>query len=644
MAQKRVSLLSWIWGRYARSALLPLVCVELVILGVYVLANRFSLDENLRSIRAVADNELRQLAELSARAIDSELGAIASATDMFRKQSELAFVTPHDPGDAERARYAYVHDGVSFATTQDGGAAAFYSGAVPVGKAEREKAFSTAQLDPLMRDIKGSFPTVTQIYFNTHDSLNRIYPYFEVATQYPPKMDLPSYNFYFEADLEHNPERKVVWTEAYVDPAGQGWMTSAIAPAYRDETLEAVVGLDVTISTIADRLTDLDVPWDGYAVLVSRTGTILAMPPAAEQEFELRELTTHHYEDYVLKDTYKPSDFDITKRTELSVISSQIMAETAGSGAIDSKSAQLLSWSTVETTGWKLLVFAPLGAIYAPSNALGDRLFEIGALMMLGLIVFHLVFFGWLYRRSRVMAEEIETPLSAIGDLVQKISAGRYAHSSPTMQVQELQTTADSITEMGRRLGQVNEELVAAQRSAEHARDTALESSRLKSQFMATVSHEIRTPLAVIVGSAGILKDELPESELTEFVTSLETASQTLLQLIEDMLDFSRLENTELELNRAPFSPGELVNRAAEMLQPSAKEKGLRLGVRAAEDVPAFVLGDEHRLQQVVLNLIRNAIRFTDQGEIEVSLSGTKLGFFSPRTTAINCAKGERIS
>ncbi|MEO1170588.1 MAG: ATP-binding protein [Myxococcota bacterium] len=337
------------------------------------------------------------------------------------------------------------------------------------------------------------------------------------------------------------------------------------------------------------------------------------MPPAAEKDFDLEELTTHHYEDYVLKDTFKPGDFDITRRAELAALAGDIMGRNSGSGAIRSNSEKLVSWSTVGTTGWKLLVLAPLDAIYAPSNALGDRLFQIGALMVFGLIVFYLLFFAWLYRRSRTMAEAISTPLKTIGRLVEAIAVGRYSHASPQMQVQELQKTADSITYMGGRLGEVNREL-------ERARDLALESSRLKSQFIATVSHEIRTPLSVIVGSTEILKEELPENELTEFVTSLDSASHSLLSLIEDMLDFSRMESERLVLEHQPFEPRRILQRSVDMLQPSAKEKELVLELYVADEVPDTVLGDAHRFQQVALNLMRNAIRFTDRGRVDVSV------------------------
>lgn len=649
MATDRISLLSWIWRSYARSALLPLVFVEIVFLSVYVLANRFSLHENLEAIRSVADNELRQLAEQSARAIDSELGAIAQATDLFRRQTERALKTPFDPGEAERGRYAPIHDGVAFATIEDnGGAAAFYSGIVPVGPEQREKAYRTAQLDPLMRDLKQTFPTIAQLYLNTHDSLNRIYPYFDVATQYPPKMDIPSYNFYFEADALHNPSRGVVWTEAYVDPAGQGWMSSAIAPAYTGETLAAVVGLDVTISTIAKRLTALQVPWDGYAILISRSGTILAMPPSAETDFNLEELTSHGYEEYVLEDTYKPSDFQLSKRPELAAIADEILTQRSGSGSVDIGSDRLLSWSTVDTTGWKLLVLAPLETIYAPSNALGERLFAIGGWMVAGLVLFYVVFFAWLYRRSRSMAAEIQDPLAQIGALVAKISTGEYSHRSPELHVRELQTTADAITAMGRTLGTVNQELDDSRRDAERARDVALESSRLKSQFLATVSHEIRTPLAVIVGSAEILHDELVSGELSELVASLDTASRSLTELIDDLLDFSRLENGELSLHEEPFDLAAKVRKAVDMLRLPAQQKGVELELVVEAGFPVEVVGDARRFQQVTLNLVRNAVRFTDQGKVTVELhsearppDGSRPVVMAVRDTGIGIAEDD---
>ena len=106
-------------------------------------------------------------------------------------------------------------------------------------------------------------------------------------------MNVPEFNFYYQADADHNPLRKPVWTEVYIDPAGQGWMISCIAPVYRDGFMEAVVGLDITTKTIIERITTLHIPWGGYGILLDHNGVIMAMPAAAEAELKIRELTDH---------------------------------------------------------------------------------------------------------------------------------------------------------------------------------------------------------------------------------------------------------------------------------------------------------------------------------------------------------------
>ncbi len=159
------------------------------------------------------------------------------------------------------------------------------------GPAEFDRLERLATLDPLLRDVTLANPLIVQAYLNTHDSLNRIWPWIDAASVYDPGMNIPEFNFYYEADARHNPARAVVWTDAYVDPAGKGWLVSAIAPAYRGDLLEAVVGADVTIDRIVDDVLSQHVPWQGFLLLIGKSGTLLALPPQGEELFKLRELT-----------------------------------------------------------------------------------------------------------------------------------------------------------------------------------------------------------------------------------------------------------------------------------------------------------------------------------------------------------------
>ena len=113
---------------------------------------------------------------------------------------------------------------------------------------------------------------------------------------------------------EHNPARAVVWTDAYVDPAGKGWLVSAIAPVYRGDFLEAVAGADVTVDRIVADVLSQDIPWQGFLLLIGKSGTLLALPPQGERLFDLKELTAHDYVDAIRADTFKPEEFNVYRR------------------------------------------------------------------------------------------------------------------------------------------------------------------------------------------------------------------------------------------------------------------------------------------------------------------------------------------
>lgn len=612
-AQPTPSLFQWVWQSYFRTALIPLVLVEVLFIAVYLAANHLATQENLAAVRTIAGDELRRLTQREVVTIQKQLLAVSQFTDLFRRQTARLLQTPFEPGPVERGRYAYSPDGVYY-TLRDGGSggALFYSGVMPIGPEQREKAARTAQLDPLMRDIQQTHPLVGQIYLNTFDSLNRIYPYFEVLSQYAPRMDIPSFNFYYEADAAHNPGRGVVWTDVYVDPAGQGWMVSCIAPVYRGDFLEGVVGLDVTVATIVDAILNLAIPWDGYGVLVSKTGTLLALPRAGETDWGLKELTTHAYTDFIRQNTFKPEAFNVYQRAGFSPLQEQ----SDGVKTLDLNGSQLAAWATIPETGWKLLVLVREDHIYAQANALGRQLAVIGAWMIGGIILFYLFFFAMLYRRARKMARFIAGPLDIIDTVVARIGGGDYAQQTPQFKVLELQNTATGLIAMGEQLGAVNQSLRVAQQDAEQARDAALESSRLKSEFLAAVSHEIRTPMNGILGMLDLLLGAPLDAQQREFALAAQESGRSLLHIINDILDFSKIEAGKIELARTVFAPLTLVEGVADVLAPRAHEKRLELMTFVAPQAPSRVSGDAGRLRQVLLNLLGNAVKFTERGEI----------------------------
>ncbi|GAA5482025.1 ATP-binding protein [Haloferula sargassicola] len=196
----------------------------------------------------------------------------------------------------------------------------------------------------------------------------------------------------------------------------------------------------------------------------------------------------------------------------------------------------------------------------------------------------------------------------------------RHATEDTARRAAELESNRRVMLSMIEDLDQSHHKISRERDRANALAEEAASANRAKSDFLATMSHEIRTPMNGVLGFAQLLQQTPLSEQQEDFVTAIRTSAEALLRVINDVLDFSKIESGHMEIEEHPFSLQTCVDEALGTVSTAAAEKGIDLAARLDAGVPPSISGDSHRLRQVLVNLLGNAVKFTPEGEVRLEV------------------------
>jgi class 3 adenylate cyclase len=467
--KNKLTLHTLIYKNYLISSLIPIFTIEIILLGLYFGVNYYLSSSYREELLQSAKDQMIEITNRESDKINNQLVDISRSNSMLQTEHQLffqnqnAFGLPYGTPEFEIAS-----NGVYYKTSKKG-SSLYYSAKTKISKKEKSKAVKTEFMDVSFQNLVDNNTNIIAVYFNSYDNMNRLYPFIDnVANQYGEHISMEEFNFYYLADLKHNPNKTTVWTGVYLDPAGNGWMSSCIVPIYNNNFLEGVTGIDVTVERFVSNVLSIELPWESSAFLVDKNGMILAMPQSIEDLFGLKELKNHIYQNKITTTIHKPEEFNILniKNEELKKQLENFFYSDNKVFEISIKDKKYLIFqSTIKETGWKLLSISDETILFQRIKELDSTTSLVGLIVVLLMILFYFIFFQYLSYKSKNISEIVSKPIKKLILFTQKLSEDKNEISFPESNIVEL----DFIAQFSKELQQTNNSLKEAKLSLEES-------------------------------------------------------------------------------------------------------------------------------------------------------------------------------
>ena len=293
----KITLERLIYKNYLKTSLTSIFFIELVLVGIYFLVNNKLIEKSTDFILRDLKENTYKLVDEKTKSIDKKLSEVELLAKILQEEHQHFFQYPHSYTKSEKPQFDYAQNGMYYKVDNNGGSSVVVSKNTPVDEALKKELINAEFLDSTFKTLIKHDENIVAVYFNSHKNYNRYYPFLENSYNvFPSDIDMQVYNFYYEADEKHNPNKNVVITDIYLDPAQKDWMLSVIVPIYNQNKLEGVTGIDITLKKFIDSFLNIELPFNGKSLVVNSSGKIVAMSKEVEKILDIKELEEYVYD------------------------------------------------------------------------------------------------------------------------------------------------------------------------------------------------------------------------------------------------------------------------------------------------------------------------------------------------------------
>ncbi len=603
-------------SHFFKFSLIPIIIVEVTLLILYFSINQYISMKNTNLLLNEAQLHSHELLKNEVNFISDKLSEVSRLAQILQREHEKLFQDPKKfvlPNG--KPSFEVASNGVYYKTNHIG-ASLYYSSKTKMTKETKYKALFTESMDTSLESIVKFNPNIVAAYFNSWDNMNRLYPFInKVYEQYGNHIQMKDYNFYYLADKKHNPSHKPVWTSAYLDPAGNGWMLSCIVPIYKNDFLEGVTGLDITIDSFVKNILNRKLSYNANLFMVDKNGMIIAMSKKIEKLLKLRELKKHLYSNTILKTIEKPEEFNILKnKSPFAEHFKNLIENNSDSSTLTIKNKEYLTLKQdIKETNWKLMILIDKDEIFSSIVYLQNLSNKIGYIAIIVLVVFYIIFFYFLINKINKFSYTITNPIKKLSSQTSQIKTTNAKIKLINTNILEIQQLNNNFERMMNELNEKTTKLYQSKILAE-------ELSKSKDDFLANMSHELKTPLNSINVISDVMmrnKTENLDEKQIKNIGIINKCGKDLLYLINDVLDISKLEAGQIILNNDTINIKDLIMNIYDMFYPQTKAKEIDF-VLKVDDSLETMYSDEDRIKQIIKNLLSNALKFTESGKISL--------------------------